>query len=465
MKIFIVDDEDSLRKILKIILCREGYEVHEFDSPLSALERLNSEQPEVIISDLKMPQMNGEEFLETVKKENPEIYFVIMTAYATVKSAVSIMKKGAYDYLMKPFSEDEVLAVLSRIQQLKTLCQENDRLRSELNLRYSFCNMIGKSEEINKVYKLVEKVSNISCNVLITGASGTGKELVARGIHHMSPRRNKPFLAVNCAAISGEILESELFGYKKGAFTGAVSDKKGYFESTDGGSLFLDEIGEMNVNLQSKLLRVLESGEILRVGDSHPVKIDVRVIAATNQNLEEGIMNGTFRKDLFYRLEVVRIELPPLSERTGDIPLLAAHFLKLNGRDAGCMTNGFKECLMNYSWPGNVRELKNVIESVCILSDSEQFGLDDLPEKLTQTRGSSVSSQQDPVFCDTSESFQEYKKKVVDSAERQYLKAIMEKSGGNISRAAEMAAVERRNFQKLLKRHNIETNDYKDKDE
>ncbi|MCK5685577.1 sigma-54-dependent Fis family transcriptional regulator [bacterium] len=457
MKVFIVDDEDSLRKILKIILCREGYEVSEFDSPINALEALKKNVPEVIISDFKMPQMNGDEFIDEAKKLYPEIFFVIMTAFATVKGAVSMMKKGAYDYLMKPFSEDEVLSVLKHIKQIQELKNENKRLKSELNIKYSVCNMIGKSDEMNRLYNLIEKVSRIKSTVLITGESGSGKELVARGIHHISDRKNKHFLAVNCAAISGEILESELFGYKKGAFTGAISNKKGYFESTDGGTLFLDEIGEMDFNLQSKLLRVLETGELLRVGDSIPIKVDVRVIAATNKILLDEIDKGSFRKDLYYRLEVVKLLLPPLRERAGDIVMLADHFLNLHGRTSECMDAKFVEGLMNYSWPGNIRELKNVIESVCIFAEADKLEFNDLPEKIKKV----IVSDSPQPFAESDRvvnydvSFKEFKKNIVDTAEINYLNAVLNRSGGNVSKAAEMASVERRNFQKLLKKHDI----------
>ena len=317
--------------------------------------------------------------------------------------------------------------------------------------------MIGKSDEMNRLYNLIEKVSRIKSTVLITGESGSGKELVARGIHHISDRKNKHFLAVNCAAISGEILESELFGYKKGAFTGAISNKKGYFESTDGGTLFLDEIGEMDFNLQSKLLRVLETGELLRVGDSIPIKVDVRVIAATNKILLDEIDKGSFRKDLYYRLEVVKLLLPPLRERAGDIVMLADHFLNLHGRTSECMDAKFVEGLMNYSWPGNIRELKNVIESVCIFAEADKLEFNDLPEKIKKV----IVSDSPQPFAESDRvvnydvSFKEFKKNIVDTAEINYLNAVLNRSGGNVSKAAEMASVERRNFQKLLKKHDI----------
>ena len=367
-KILIVDDERSMRDVLSIMLKRAGYGVTVASDGEEAIAHIDKELFDLVITDLKMPKAGGLEVLKTVKESSPESVVLIITAYASTESAVEAMKLGAYDYLTKPFQVDEVQLIIRNALEKRRLSTENILLKREMASQSSFAQIIGQSEAMQKVFDVVRKVADTKSNVLISGESGTGKELIARAIHHNSARSRLPFVIVNCSAMPEPLLESELFGHMKGAFTGAVSNKAGLFEMANGGSIFLDEIGETTPAMQVKLLRVIQEREFRRVGGTHDVKVDVRVIAATNKDLEKAVAEGTFREDLYYRLDVIPIHLPPLRHRTGDIPVLAQHFLerfaRASGKPVPSLTPETMSLLVAHEWKGNVRELENLIERV-----------------------------------------------------------------------------------------------------
>ncbi|MEJ2636578.1 MAG: sigma-54 dependent transcriptional regulator, partial [Calditrichia bacterium] len=324
-KILIVDDEKTIRETLSLILSEEGYTCNTAANGAEALERVREANFDLIITDLKMPEMGGLELMEKVRAFSSKISVIIITAYASLESAIQALRLGAYDYIIKPIDFDDVILRIQRLMEHRELLTENEFLRQEVQEKFSFSNIIGESAQMQEVFRLIEKVAGTKGNVLITGKSGTGKELVARAIHYNSPRKKKRFVAVNCGAIVDNLIESELFGHKKGSFTGAMRDKEGLFKTADGGTLFLDEVGEIPLHLQVKLLRAIETGEFIPVGDTAPVQVDVRIIAATNRELEKEVEKGNFRDDLYYRLNVIEINLPPLTERTDDIPLLVNH--------------------------------------------------------------------------------------------------------------------------------------------
>jgi len=388
MKILIVDDEQSVQKVLKAAL-NNIYEVFVASQGSEALDIIEKEgNINVVVSDIKMKPMSGIELLEKIKEINAGIMVVMMTAFASVETAVDAMKKGAYEYVMKPFKIDEIRMVIERALEQQRTLEENRYLREELRNKYKFDNIVGNGENMQKVYELIYKVANIDTTVLLYGESGTGKELVAKAIHYNSHRKERPFVAIDCGALTESILESELFGHVKGSFTGAISDKKGLLEGASGGTVFLDEINSISTMMQAKLLRVLQEKEIKRVGDVKSVKIDTRIIAATNVNLEQKVEKGGFREDLFYRLNVILIEIPPLRERKEDIPLLVKHFLdKLSISKK--VTKEVESVLLNYNWPGNVRELENIIERGAVLS-GDQITLKDIPEKLKNIQESTL---------------------------------------------------------------------------
>ena len=385
--ILIVEDEELMRSILRQLLSGEGYRVLTADSAEAALEIFSGDDIDVILTDIKMSGMDGLELLDQIKTIDDEALVIIMTAYSSVDSAIAALRKGAYDYITKPFVNADLLQTVRNAIRTKELFRENRNLRRELDKHYSFAEIIGTSAVLQAVFRLIEKVSATNASILIQGESGTGKELVARAIHHHSPRANKPFVAINCGALPESLLESELFGHTKGAFTDAKTDKKGLFRSVEGGTLFLDEIGEIPLPLQVKLLRALQEHEVTPIGASLPVKFDARIIAATNRNLEEEVSKGNFREDLFYRLNVLEIYLPPLRERREDIPLLAKHFASKVAREQNAsektITKETMTALVNYNWQGNIRELQNAIERAFILSDSE-IDANNLPPRIRQ---------------------------------------------------------------------------------
>jgi two-component system NtrC family response regulator len=386
--ILIVDDEKNYLLILEDLLSEEGYHVATADTAEKGLEIVAEYDLDVVITDMKMPGMDGMAFLHRIHIQHPDLPIIMMTAFGSVEKAVEAMKKGAFDYILKPFKNEELKLTIRKAIDHHQLVRRNRYLSQELQERYQFGNIIGKSAPMQRIYQLIEKVAPSRATILITGESGTGKELIARAIHFNSSRRELPFITVNCGALPETLLESELFGHEKGAFTGAVNLRKGRFELAHEGTLFLDEISEMSPPLQVKLLRVLQEMEFERVGGSQTLKVDVRVVAASNRNLKEEVARGRFRSDLYYRLNVVHVQLPPLRERTDDIPLLVSHFLAKYTQEGSPVLTAFEpeamRTLLDYSWPGNVRELENVIERAVILSTGERIMVKDLPQEIRE---------------------------------------------------------------------------------
>lgn len=385
--ILIVDDEKNYLVVLEALLGPEGYETLTTDNAPDALRQVREADLDLVITDMKMPKMNGMELLEEAKSIKPDLPVIIMTAYGTIELAVEAMKKHAYDYITKPFQNEQLKLTVKKALENYRLIKENRLLNEALSDRFKYGNIIGKSKPMLKVYHLIEKVAQSKASVLITGPSGTGKELVAKAIHYDSPRKDRPFVSINCGALTETLLESELFGHEKGAFTGAIAMKKGRFELANEGTLFLDEVGEMSPALQVKLLRVLQEMEFERVGGTRTIKVDVRVLSASNRNIKDDVTEGTFREDLFYRLNVIHVEVPTLHERTDDIPLLVKHFIEKHRDDEGKnnveLSPEVWKALYSYSWPGNVRELENVIERAVIMNSGDMITLEDFPEELT----------------------------------------------------------------------------------
>ncbi len=388
INILIADDEKPIRDSMKMVLEEEGYNIEVVADGEEALQKIQSSRGDnnydIVITDIKMPKIDGIQLLEKASTISPETFFIIMTAYASVHTAIEALRHGAYDYLIKPIEFDDLVIRIKRLIEYKKLALENKTLRQRISADFSFTNLIGKSEAMKKVFSIIAQVAPTSSNVLITGKSGTGKELVAKAIHFNSKRKDKIFLPVNCGAIPENLIESELFGHKKGAFTGATEDKLGLFKVADGGTLFLDEIGEIPLNLQVKLLRAIEDKEFIPVGGTKPVSTDVRIIAATNQNLFEKTKTGEFREDLYYRLNVVEINLPTLNERKEDIPLLVNHFIEKYCREMGKkiigVDNETMKILINHDWRGGVRELENIIERAIIFCKKDILTVDDLAD-------------------------------------------------------------------------------------
>ncbi len=385
-KILVIDDDPSLRRVMEYNLQQEGYEVSVAASGEKGLGMFDQLMPALVITDMKMPGIDGLDVLRHIRQRSPETLVIIITAFGEVDRAVEAMKAGAYDYIQKPFSRDSLKLTVSKALQYSGVIEENRRLKSQLDEKAGFRNMIGTSNEMQKVFDVINKVADTEAAVLITGESGTGKELVARAIHAQSSRRNAPFVAINCSAIPRELIESELFGYTKGAFTGALKDKAGKFQLAEGGTLFLDEIGELLPELQPKLLRALQEKEIDPVGSDKPLKIDVRVLSATNLDIRKAVTGGSFREDLFYRLSVIEIHLPPLRERRDDIALLIRHFCEKHGSAEVQFSRDALEVMRHYPWPGNIRELENTVERILILRHSDSIGVSDLPENMLQKK-------------------------------------------------------------------------------
>jgi two-component system, NtrC family, response regulator PilR len=391
-RILIVDDERSLREFLEILLRKDGHEVviaGGGEAAIAEVER--GPEFDLVLTDLMMPGISGMAVLEGVKERHPDTQVLIMTAYATADTAIEAMKKGAFDYLQKPFKVDEIQVVIEKALAQRRLIEENRALRAQVHKQYSFHNIIGRSGRMQQVFELVRRVADTRTSVLITGESGTGKELIAKAIHHNSRRRDAPLITVNCGAIPENLMESEFFGHVRGAFTGAHANKTGMFAAADGGTIFLDEIGELPMLLQVKLLRVLQERRIRPVGANQEVGVDVRVLAATNQDLEEAIREARFREDLYYRLNVIRIEMPALRQRREDVPLIARHFLRRYreemGKDIGDFESGAMQALLGYDYPGNVRELENIVERAVTLEASRLIRRDNLPPWMLRPRG------------------------------------------------------------------------------
>lgn len=435
-KILVIDDEENMRHFLKALLEKEGYEVSLAADGQEALELMAEREFHMILCDLRMPRMDGLAFLEEASQRNISAPIITMSAYGTIDLAIETMKHGAYDYISKPFKPPEILLVLKKAEERERLRQENIMLRSEVEARYGFGNLIGKSPKITALFDVIKKVAAFKSSVLITGESGTGKELVAKAIHYNSPRKDRTFLAINCGAIPETLLESELFGHKKGSFTGAIQDRKGFFEEADEGTLFLDEIGDIPLNLQVKLLRALQEGEVRRVGEDRPIPVDVRVIAATAKQLMQETAQGRFREDLYYRLNVLPIHIPALRERKEDIPLLVEHFIKKynasHGLHCAGLTPAALKALLNYDWPGNIRELENVIERALILTDKENVDTDAIPEHIT-----APPAQDNPSGDEETLSLKKHSRLL----EERLIRKALQQTHGNKSRAAKLLEI------------------------
>jgi two-component system response regulator PilR (NtrC family) len=446
-----------MREFLEILLRKEGYEVTCATGGVDAIGKLGDPNAnfDVVITDLKMPQVSGMEVLKRSKQINAETEVVVMTAYSTTESAIEAMQKGAYDYISKPFKVEEIKVIVERCIERRRLAEENRRLRGQLSERYSFSNIIGKSDTIKKVFEIIERVAQTRTSILVSGETGTGKELVAKALHFNSPRKEKCFLAVNCGAIPDQLMESELFGHIRGSFTGAVSNKKGIFEEADGGTLFLDEIGELGTAMQVKLLRVLQERCIKPVGSAHEIDVDVRIIAATNRDLEHEVQHERFRQDLYFRLNVVEISLPALRERRVDIPLLAQYFLQRfceeNDRSIYGIEPAAMEALCNYHYSGNVRELENLIERAVTFEQSDVITLASLPPHVIEPRPmpttsvGSVEIGEEGVRLDD----------ILEGLEKQYIICALERTDGNRTDAAKLLGVSFRSIRYKLAKYGI----------
>jgi two-component system response regulator HydG len=458
-RILVVDDKENMLKLFAKILGDE-YELQTAAEGGRALSLVEIQDFDVVVTDLKMPGADGFRVLSAVKQKQPDTEVIMMTAYAAVNEAVEAMKQGAYDYLEKPFDPDAAVLAVSRALERKRLKEQAAGLRKELQEVHAFHHIIGKSRPMLEVYHLLEQAALLDITVLITGDTGTGKELAARAVHYRSERKNGRFVAVNCGALPSELVESELFGHAKGAFTGATSAKRGLFEEADKGTVFLDEVGELPLQVQVKLNRALQEREIRRVGDNAPIKIDVRVIAATHRDFKAEVQAGRFREDLYYRLHVFPIRMPALCERREDIPLLAQHFLDKHARVFRRPLTGVTpealRMLMGYGWPGNVRELANAMERAVAVAVGPEVDATDLPSELKESRTSSL-----PMDSLVQLPYREALETVRDRFSRDYLLVLMREFDGNVTRAAERAGVERESLHRLLKRFGVRSDDFK----
>jgi two-component system response regulator PilR (NtrC family) len=447
-RVLVVDDERSMQEFLEIFLRSEGYEVETAGDIQSAQMHLESDDFDVLITDIKMPGGSGIDLLHTAHEISPETLVIMITAYASTETAIAAMKEGAYDYVTKPFKVDELRIVLEKALEKKLLASENKRLRSELRSQVRDRSIVGSSPLMKRVYDLIAQVADTKANVLITGESGTGKEMVARAIHADGDRCDRSFVAVNCAAIPENLLESELFGHVKGAFTGAVQNKAGLFELADGGTLFLDEVGELTPAIQVKLLRAIQEKTFRRVGGTTDGRVDVRIVAATNRRLEDDLATGRFREDLYYRINVIEIPLPPLRERVEDIPLLVTHFIEKCARELERAVEGVSREAMNllleYPFPGNVRELENLVERAVALSRGPIIEVDSLPPSLLNPTPPSKSTRIPPEGIDLEE--------VVNDFERTLLAEALRASGGVKKKAAQLVGVSFRSFRYRLEK-------------
>lgn len=453
-KILVVDDEKSLREVLSIMLKRAGYTVTEACDGDEAIGHVNKEIYDLVITDLRMPKADGMDVLKAVKSSSPETVVLVITAFATSDSAVEAMKQGAYDYLTKPFQVDEVQLIIRNALEKRRLSTENMLLKREMASQSSFAKIVGQSEAMQKVFDVVKKVADAKSNILICGESGTGKELVARAIHYNSARSPMPFVAVNCSAVPETLLESELFGHVKGSFTGAISNKAGLFEVANGGTIFLDEIGDTTPTIQVKLLRVIQEREFRRVGGNQDMKVDVRVIAATNRDLEKAVAEGAFREDLYYRLDVIPIRLPPLRLRTGDIPLLVTHFLEKFSQDsakpAPMLTPEALHVLLEHEWRGNVRELENLIERVVAFSSGNPVTEADVRGWLHR----SVTPQQPGMPTDLPDDGLDLEA-LINGIEKDLLLKALERAKWVKKKAARLLRLNTRSFRYRLEKYAI----------
>ncbi len=452
-RILVVDDEEDMLENCSRILDRLGYEPLLESDGGKGVVRFEQEHPVVTLTDLRMPGMDGLEVLRTIRQIDPDALVILFTAFATVETAVEAVKEGAFDYIPKPFSADQLRLVIERALTQRRLLEENRRLREQLTETYRFENIVGRSRPMAQVFDLIKKVAASEANILVVGESGTGKELIARCIHANSHRAARAFVPVDCASLPEHLLESELFGHEKGAFTGAIATRRGLFEEANGGTSFLDEVGDIPLPLQAKLLRVLQERQVRRVGGNRFIDVDVRVISATHQNLAEMLQEGKFREDLYYRLNVISLPLPPLRDRPGDIPLLAYHFLRKYAAQSGKEIKGISpetlELLEAYPWAGNVRELQNVMERAVVLAEVEMINPVELPASLRLPQKAPAALVADHL------SLKKAKRQWLEAFEREYLVALLKKHQGNISQAAKTAGVDRKTIHRLIKRYRI----------
>lgn len=443
-RILLIDDEINTLRVLSEILKKQGFEVFSSQTAEEGLDKIVNILPETIIVDYKLPGMNGLMFLEEFNKKGFNVPVIMLTAYGTIEKAVEAMRKGAFSYLTKPVNPDELLTILREAVEKYRLLVENTQLKSQLKDRYSYKNIIGKSHLMQEIFNLIETVSKSNSNILIIGESGTGKELVAKAIHFSSSRANGPFIPIDCAALPEELLESELFGHEKGSFTGAYEQKIGQLELADGGTVFLDEIGELSLNIQKKFLRFLQEREILRIGGKNRIKIDVRIIAATNRNLEEEIKKGTFREDLYYRLNVVTIHIPPLRERKEDIPLLSRYFLdkfsSVNNKIITGIDSDVMRAFMEYDWPGNVRELENFIERAVVLCPTDTITMNYMPKVIRELHIENNCRRDELNLLET---------------EKMLILKALQKTNWNQTRAAQILGLSRKQLRTKMKNHGL----------
>jgi len=443
MKILIIDDEKNIGEVIKLLFEKENYEVEIVQTGEEGIDKIKNDFFDVIISDIKLPDTSGMKILKMVKEIHPEIPIIMITAYASTSTAIEAMKLGAEDYIIKPFDIEELRIIVKKAYEKKKLEIENKKLQRLIEERYSFENIIGKSKQMREIFLLIDKIAPIDSTVLITGESGTGKDLIAKAIHFRSLRKEGPFVAINCASIPENLLESELFGYKRGAFTGAVTSKAGLFQEANKGTLFLDEIGELPQGLQAKLLRVIQDKKIRPLGGTQERTIDVRIIAATNHDLEKMVEKGNFREDLFYRLNVINIDIPPLRKRKEDIPILINHFIEKMNKKLGKNIKGASSELLEvffiYDWPGNVRELENIVERLMILEEGEKLSKKHLPEKYKSTK----------IVRDTPppSEFENFNlNKYLDEITKKTISTSLEKTKGNKKEAAKLLGISYRSF-------------------
>jgi two-component system response regulator AtoC len=449
-RVLVVDDEENIRIVLRTLLKKHGYDVEVADGGEAALERIDAFGPDVILTDVRMPKMGGLDLLATLKAKQNAATVIVMSAYGNIDLALEAMKAGAYDYVSKPFKPDEIVLALRKAEERESLRRENRALREQIRQDNEFESILAKSPQMVEIFRTIHKIADFKTTVLVSGESGVGKELVARAIHARSSRKGAPFVAINCGAIPENLLESELFGHKRGAFTDATSDRRGLFEEAHGGTLLLDEIGELPLNLQVKLLRVLQEESIRKLGDTKDVKVDVRIITATHRDLGAEAKAGRFREDLFYRINVLPIAIPPLRQRREDIHLLIDHFIARNNARLGTRIRGLapdaRKLLMDYSWPGNVRELENTIERGMVLADGEILQATDLPERIREAL--------DPVQMQLA-SGELSIKKTVAAIEETLIRRALTKTKGNRTRAAEVLEISHRALLYKIKDYRI----------
>jgi DNA-binding NtrC family response regulator len=449
-RIMVIDNEEGLCRMMEAVLSDNGYQVSPFIRSFEAAEAFSAGQWDLVVTDIKMPGMDGLELLQKIRQKDPAVPVIMVTAFATVELSIQALRKGAYDMLTKPFEPEELLYRVKNALQHTKLLEENRELREELVGKFRFDNIIGASSGLKQVLERVEKVAVRDTSVLITGESGTGKELIAQAIHYNSPRKEKKFVAINCGALPASLLESELFGYRKGAFTGAAENRRGLLETADGGTLFLDEVGNLPMDVQKTLLRFLQEQEFHRLGDPNPTKVDVRVLSATNTEMKKAVASGEFREDLYYRLNVVNIHLPPLRERRDDVPLLAAHFIALQNQKFGTRIKGLDpealEAVLEFPWPGNIRQLRNVVEACIAMEGGDYLTLPVLSQFIE------VAPQ---LAAEEANSEEGAYSQALSRFESDYLKGLLRKTGGNVEAAAKEAGMNMATIYRKIKKYGI----------